>query len=49
VGLAFVPAIYTDPETEMDIRIRDRDVKAKVVKLPFYKREDKHIFYNVFI
>ena len=49
VGLAFVPVIYTDPETEMDIRIRDRDVKAKVVKLPFYKRDDKHIFYNVFI
>ncbi len=49
VGLAFVPAIYAEPGTEIDIRIRERPAKAKVVKLPFYKRTDKHIFYNVFI
>lgn len=49
VGLAFVPTVYTEPGTEIDIRIRERPVKAKVVKLPFYKRTDKHIFYNVFI
>ncbi len=49
VGLAFVPVIYTEPETEIDILIRERPVRAKVVKLPFYKRTDKHIFYNVFI
>jgi aminomethyltransferase len=49
VGMAFVSAIYTEPETEIDILIRDRPVRAKVVKLPFYNRNDKHIFYNVFI
>jgi len=49
VGLAFVPAIYTEPGTEIDILIRERPARAKVVKLPFYKRTDKHIFYNVFI
>jgi aminomethyltransferase len=49
VGMAFVPAIYTEPETEIDILIRERPAKAKIVKLPFYKRTDKHIFYNVFI
>jgi aminomethyltransferase len=49
VGMAFVPVIYTEPETEIDILIRERPARAKVVKLPFYKRTDKHIFYNVFI
>ncbi|MFH1081316.1 MAG: glycine cleavage system aminomethyltransferase GcvT [Pseudomonadota bacterium] len=49
VGLAFVPAVYTEPGTEIDIRIRERPARAKVVKLPFYKKADKHIFYNVFI
>jgi aminomethyltransferase len=49
VGLAFVPVIYTEPGTEIDILIRERPVRAKVVTLPFYKRTDKHIFYNVFI
>lgn len=49
VGLAFVPVIYSEPGTEIDIRIRERAVKAKVVKLPFYRRGDKHIFYNIFI
>jgi len=49
VGLAFVPTVYTEPGTEIDIQIRERSVRAKVIKLPFYKRTDKHIFYNVFI
>jgi aminomethyltransferase len=49
VGFAFVPAQYAEPETEMDIGIRERLVKAKVVKIPFYRRCDRHIFYNVFI
>ncbi|MBA4397506.1 MAG: glycine cleavage system protein T [Syntrophus sp. (in: bacteria)] len=49
VGLAFVPTVYTEPGTEIDILIRERPARAKVVKLPFYKRTDKHIFYNVFI
>ena len=49
VGMAFLPVIYTEPGTEIDILIRDRPVRAKVVRLPFYSRNDKHIFYNVFI
>lgn len=49
VGLAFVPVIYAEPGTEIDIQIRERPVKAKVVKLPFYRRSDRHIFYNIFI
>jgi aminomethyltransferase len=49
VGLAFVSVIYAEPGTEIDIQIRERPVKAKVVKLPFYKRSEKHIFYNIFI
>lgn len=49
VGLAFVPAICTEPGTEIDILIRERPVPAKVVRLPFYRRSDKHIFYNTFI
>jgi aminomethyltransferase len=49
VGLAFLPFIYAEPGTEIDILIRERPARAQVVKLPFYKRADKHIFYNVFI
>ncbi len=49
VGLAFVPVIYTEPETEIDILIRERPVRAKIVRLPFYNRKDKAVFYNVFI
>ena len=49
VGLAFVPVIYSEPGTEIDIRIREHHVKAMVVKLPFYRRSDKHSFYNIFI
>ncbi len=39
VGLGFVPMQYRDVGTEIDIQIRDKMAKAKVVKLPFYKRE----------
>lgn len=49
VGFAFLPVACTEPQTELEIRIRERLVKARVVTIPFYKRCDKHIFYNVFI
>jgi aminomethyltransferase len=49
VGMAFVPAICTEPGTEIDILIRERPVRAKVVRLPFYSRKDRPIFYNTFI
>jgi aminomethyltransferase len=38
IGLAFVPVSCKAPDTEIHIQIRDHYVKAKVVKLPFYKR-----------
>ncbi len=38
IGLAFVPVSYSEPGTEISIRIRDHHVKARIVKLPFYKR-----------
>lgn len=38
VGLAFLPISCKAPGTEIHIQIRDRHIKAKVVKLPFYKR-----------
>lgn len=49
VGFAFLPVQYAEPQTELEIRIRERPVKARVVTIPFYRRCDKHIFYNVFI
>ncbi len=36
VGMAYVPADYAEPETEIDILIRDKPRRAKVVKKPFY-------------
>jgi aminomethyltransferase len=39
VGLAFVPISYSEPGTEIFIKIRDHDTKARVVGLPFYKRK----------
>jgi aminomethyltransferase len=39
IGLAFVPVSYSEPGTEIFIRIRDHHAKARIVKLPFYKRK----------
>ncbi|NTW07445.1 MAG: glycine cleavage system aminomethyltransferase GcvT, partial [Syntrophaceae bacterium] len=39
VGLAFVDINYSAPDTEISIAIRDSLSPAKVVKIPFYKRE----------
>lgn len=38
IGLAFVPVSYSEPGTEISIRIRDHHAKARIVNLPFYKR-----------
>jgi aminomethyltransferase len=38
IGLAFVPASIREPGTEIFIRIRDRLARARIVKLPFYRR-----------
>jgi aminomethyltransferase len=38
IGMAYVPADFASPGTEIDVDIRGRASKARVVTLPFYKR-----------
>jgi aminomethyltransferase len=38
IALAYVPAELAKVGTGLAVRIRDRDIPAKVVKVPFYKR-----------
>jgi len=38
IALAYVPTDLAKVGTELAVRIRDRDIPAKVVKTPFYKR-----------
>lgn len=40
IGMAYVPAELKAPGTEVDIDIRGRASKARVVPMPFYKRQD---------
>ncbi len=37
IGMAYLAKGFWKPETEIYIRIRNKDLKAKVVDLPFYK------------
>jgi aminomethyltransferase len=39
IGLGYVTSAFTAPDSEVYIRIRKNNVLAKVVKLPFYKKE----------
>jgi aminomethyltransferase len=39
IGLAYVPVKYANPEQQIEIDVRGRAVKAKVVPVPFYKRK----------
>lgn len=41
IGMAFVDIDFSVPDTQVDIAVRDAMVPAKIVKLPFYKREKK--------
>jgi len=41
IGLGYVPTEFATEGSEIFVRIRKNDVPAKVVKLPFYKKEDK--------
>jgi aminomethyltransferase len=41
IGLGYVPTKFASEGSEIFVRIRKNDVPAKVVKLPFYKKEDK--------
>ena len=38
IGMGFVPAEYGKPGTELFVKVRDRLLKAQVVKLPFVKK-----------
>ncbi|HLA54802.1 MAG TPA: glycine cleavage system aminomethyltransferase GcvT [Flavobacterium sp.] len=38
IGLGYVPTAFSEPGSDIFIRIRKNDVPAKVVKLPFYKK-----------
>jgi aminomethyltransferase len=38
IGMAYVPVALAAPGTELDIDVRGRACKARVVPLPFYKR-----------
>ena len=38
IGMGYVPTTLATPDSEIYIRIRNKDIKAKVVKMPFYKK-----------
>jgi len=38
IGLGYVPTALSTVDSEIFIRIRNKDIAAKVVKLPFYKK-----------
>jgi aminomethyltransferase len=37
IGMGYIKAEYTQPDTEIFVEVRNKPMKAKVVKLPFYK------------
>jgi aminomethyltransferase len=41
IGLAFIDINFSAPDAEIEIDIRDTLIPAKIVKLPFYKREKR--------
>ncbi|MFA4830904.1 MAG: glycine cleavage system aminomethyltransferase GcvT [Patescibacteria group bacterium] len=38
IGLGYIEYNLREPETEIEIKVRENLVKARIVKLPFYKR-----------
>tara|TARA_B100001142_G_scaffold101845_1_gene103987 strand:+ start:5271 stop:6365 length:1095 start_codon:yes stop_codon:yes gene_type:complete len=38
IGLAYVKKGFTDPDSEVKINIRSKNIIAKIIKTPFYKR-----------
>lgn len=38
IGMGYVPTQYSKPGTEINIKVRDRLLKAQIVKLPFVKK-----------
>jgi aminomethyltransferase len=41
IGMGYVPPNVSKVGTVFDVKIRDRDVSAEVVKLPFYQRRSE--------
>jgi aminomethyltransferase len=41
VGMGYVGAGHAEPETPITIDLRGRPRRARVVRKPFYKREDQ--------
>jgi aminomethyltransferase len=41
IGLAYVPSASAKPDTELAIDVRGRTRRARIVKRPIYKREEK--------
>ena len=41
IGLALIDIEYTKEETEIEISIRNKNIKAKVIKKPFYNKKYK--------
>ena len=41
IGLGYVPAPAAAPDTELTIDVRGRERRARVVKKPIYRRDDK--------
>jgi aminomethyltransferase len=38
IGMAFIDIDFSEPDTEIEVAVRDSMIPAKIVKLPFYKR-----------
>jgi aminomethyltransferase len=41
LGLALVNSEYSDEGTEFEILVRNKGIKAKVIKIPFYEKRYK--------
>jgi len=39
IGLGYIVTRYSQPGQEIEIEVRDREIAAKVVDLPFYKKK----------
>ena len=40
IGLGYVPSALAEPGTEITIDLRGRPRRARIVRKPFYKREE---------
>jgi len=39
IGLGYVSVRYAQPGQEIEIEVKDREIAAKIIQLPFYKRK----------